>query len=86
MFFHKSGSGILLNAKPRFTADDAAILFFTGPNELQYMQELVPVEEQAVAIVGDRVSQLSEAKITNIIIVSTSFNHEAFTFGIYRCT
>ena len=63
---HKSGSGILLNAKPRFAPEDVIIPFFTGPNGLQYLQEFVLVEDRAVAMVGGRVSQLSEAEITHI--------------------
>ncbi len=99
VFFHKSGSGILLNAKPRFAADDVIIPFFTGPNGLQYLQEFVPVEDQAVAMVGDRVSQLSEAEITHISLshpspsimkrlhlVATDIpKHRHLNFKCHRC-
>ncbi len=66
----ESGSGILLNVKRRFTADDVIIAFFTGPNGLQYLQEFVPVEDQAVAMVGDRLPQLSEADITHRLLLN----------------
>jgi hypothetical protein len=36
VFFHKSGSGLLLNSKPKFTDEDVIIPFFTGANGLQY--------------------------------------------------
>ena len=68
VFFHKSESGILLNSKPRFMADDVVIPFFTGQNGLQYLQEFVPTEEKTTAMVAERQAQLTTADVTHITL------------------
>ena len=45
VYFHKSGSGIVLNKVPKFNLEDVIIPFVDGPNGLQYVEEYLPKEE-----------------------------------------
>ena len=47
VYFHKSGSGIVLNKVPKFNHEDVIIPFVDGPNGLQYVEKYLPEEETA---------------------------------------
>ena len=53
VYFHKSGSGIVLNKVPKFNPADVIIPFVDGPNGLQYVEEYLPEEETVMAMVAD---------------------------------
>ena len=72
VFFHKSGSGIVLNKQPKFKESDIVIPFVTGPNGLQYLEEFEPVEESAVAMVAERLQQLSRSELVHISLCHVS--------------
>jgi hypothetical protein len=72
VFFHKSGSGLLLNSKPKFTDEDVIIPFFTGANGLQYLQEFIPADENIIAMVGERQAHLTELEEIHITLAHAS--------------
>ncbi len=54
VFFHGNQSGIVLNKEPKFRSDDVIIPFVKGENGLYYLEECIPGEQSAVAMVAQR--------------------------------
>ena len=66
VFFHKNQSGIVLNKEPRFRSDDVIIPFVKQENGLYYLEEYIPGEESAVAMVAQRLQKLSNTELVHI--------------------
>ncbi len=66
VFFHRNQSGIVLNKEPRFRTDGVIIPFVKHAIELYYLEEYIPGEESAVAIVAQRLKKLSYAELLHI--------------------
>ena len=66
VFFHKNQSGIVQNKEPKFRSDDTIIPFVIGPNGLHYLEEYIPEEQSAVAMVAHKMQQLTNAELVHI--------------------
>jgi hypothetical protein len=66
VFFHKNQSGIVLNKEPRFRSDDVIIPFVKQENGLYYLEEYIPGEVSAVAMVAQRLQKLSNTELVHI--------------------
>ncbi len=61
VFFHRNPSGIVLNEEPKFRSDDVIIPFVKHANGSYYLEEYIPGEQSAVAMVAQRLQSQTQS-------------------------
>ena len=56
---------MVLNKEPKFRLDDVIIPFVKGENGLYYLEEYIPGEQSAVALVAQRLQKLSNTELVH---------------------
>ncbi len=63
-------SGIVPNKEPRFRSDDFIIQYVKHENGLYYLEEYIPGEESAVAMVAQRLQKIVKYRASSFSAVS----------------